>query len=78
MDTIEGENVMVHCDRRSDIIANRDLFYLQQFRNVVLTQHMAFYTDAAVRDMVRCGVEGIVRMAAGERYPTELTGGKAL
>lgn len=39
---------------------------------------MAFYTDAAVRDMVRCGVEGIVRMAAGERYPTELTGGKAL
>lgn len=73
MDTIEGEGGIVHRDRRSDIVANRDLFYLQQFRNVVLTQHMAFYTDAAVRSMVRCGVEDIVKMAQNEPYPTELT-----
>lgn len=73
MDTIEGEGGIVHRDRRSDIVANRDLFYLQQFRNVVLTQHMAFYTDAAVRSMVRCGVEGIVKMAQNKPYPTELT-----
>lgn len=74
MDTIEGENGIAHRDRRSDIVANRDLFYLQQFRNVILTQHMAFYTDAAVRSMVRCGVEGIVKMARGEPCATELTG----
>lgn len=72
MDTIEGETGMVHTDRRSDILANRDLFYLMQFSNVVITQHMAFYTEAAVRSMVECGIEGITKMAAGEHYPTEL------
>lgn len=72
MDTIEGETGMVHTDRRSDILANRDLFYLMQFSNVIITQHMAFYTDAAVRSMVQCGIEGIVKMASGETCETEL------
>lgn len=73
MDTVEGEKGVAHLDRRTDIIANRDLFYLMQFRNVIITQHMAFYTDAAVASMVECGIEGIVRMAqSDERYTTEL------
>ena len=72
MDTIEGETGMVHTDRRSDILANRDLFYLMQFSNVVITQHMAFYTEAAVRSMVECGIEGIAKMAADEHCATEL------
>ena len=45
MDTAEGEEGIIHCDRRSDIIANRNWFYLHQFRNVIMTQHMAFYTE---------------------------------
>ena len=44
-----------------------------QFGNVVITQHMAFYTDAAVNSMVECGVGGIVRMAAGNPCETEIT-----
>lgn len=72
MDTIEGESGVVHHDRRVDIVANRDLFYLQQFRNVVLTQHMAFYTDAAVASMARCGIRGLWEMANGEDCETEL------
>lgn len=27
--------------------------YLRQFRNVVMTQHMAFYTEEAVENMVQ-------------------------
>ena len=38
-----------------------------------MTQHMAFYTDAAVASMVACGIGGICQMAAGEDCPTELT-----
>ena len=53
---------------------NRNWFYLHQFRNVIMTQHMAFYTDAAVSSMVDCGIGGICQMAAGESCPTELTG----
>ncbi len=63
MDTVEGEEGIVHADRRVDIIPNRNWFYLHQFRNVIMTQHMAFYTEQAVESMVRCGVEGIIEMA---------------
>lgn len=74
MDTVEGEEGIVHEDRRTDIISNRNWFYLHQFRNVIMTQHMAFYTQQAVESMVRCGVEGIVQMAKTGTYPTMITG----
>lgn len=73
MDTVEGEEGIVHEDRRTDIISNRNWFYLHQFRNVIMTQHMAFYTEQAVDSMVRCGVEGIVKMAETGDYSTCLT-----
>ena len=72
MDTVEGEEGIVHEDRRTDIISNRNWFYLHQFRNVIMTQHMAFYTKEAVESMVRCGVEGIVQMAQTGMYVTML------
>lgn len=73
MDTLEGEEGIIHRDRRTDIIANRNWFYLHQFRNVIMTQHMAFYTEEAVESMVRCGVEGILQMAESGDCPTILT-----
>ena len=72
MDTTEGDEGIIHCDRRSDIIANRNWFYLHQFRNVIMTQHMAFYTEQAVDSMVQCGVEGLVKMAEEGSYKTML------
>lgn len=72
MDTVEGEAGIVHSDHRTDILANRNVFYLHQFRNVIMTQHMAFYTRQAVQSMVRCGVEGPVEMARTGKYPTRL------
>ena len=51
--------------RINDIIANRSMAYLRQFPNVILTQHMAFYTDVNTRSMVECGLKGIVDMAEG-------------
>ncbi len=72
MDTCEGDEGIIHEDHRTDILPNRNWFYLHQFRNVIMTQHMAFYTDAAVTSMVRCGIRGIWEMAQGERCETEL------
>ncbi|MBT1176192.1 hypothetical protein JS532_01235 [Bifidobacterium callimiconis] len=59
LDTVETEGDLIHRDRRTDILTNRGIAYLRQFPNVVMTQHMAFYTDAAVRSMVSCSVDGI-------------------
>ncbi|MEI3187518.1 MAG: hypothetical protein V8S27_06590 [Lachnospiraceae bacterium] len=43
LDTVKGEG-MTHEDHRIDILKNRNWFYLHQFRNVIFTPHMAFYT----------------------------------
>lgn len=72
MDTTEGEEGIIHEDHRSDMIANKNWFYLRQFKNVVMTQHMAFYTRQSVEMMVKCGVEGVVMMERTGSYRTAL------
>jgi lactate dehydrogenase-like 2-hydroxyacid dehydrogenase len=59
LDVFENETGIYHVDRRTEIIKNRDMAYLRQFPNVIMTQHMAFYTDSAVADMVACGVNSL-------------------
>ncbi|WP_160680118.1 D-isomer specific 2-hydroxyacid dehydrogenase family protein [Clostridium sp. C8-1-8] len=60
LDVFENEEGIYHLDRRTDIISNRDMAYLRQFPNVIMTQHMAFYTDAAVTSMVCSSVNSLV------------------
>jgi lactate dehydrogenase-like 2-hydroxyacid dehydrogenase len=60
LDVFENEAGIYHFDRRTEIIKNREMAYLRQFPNVIMTQHMAFYTDAAVQSMVNCGVTNLV------------------
>lgn len=72
LDVFEGEEGIIHVSHRDDVVADRDLAYLRQLKNVVWTPHMAFYTEDAVSQMVRCGVEGLVDMAAGRPCEREL------
>lgn len=62
MDCTEGEENFVHADHRTDILKNRNWFYLHQFRNVIMTQHMAFYTKDAVSEMVNNALDGLLQM----------------
>lgn len=66
LDVVEQEDGIYHRDLRTDIITNRDMAYLRQFPNVIMTQHMAFYTEEAVESMVRLGVENLVQCINGE------------
>ena len=72
LDVFDKEDGIYHENRRDDIISNRDMAYLRQFPNVIMTQHMAFYTDAAVQSMVFCGVEGLYTFAKTGHTETEL------
>ena len=72
LDCMEYEEDIVHRDLRTDILSNRDMAYLRQFKNVIHTQHMAFYTDSAVKSMVYCGVLGLIEMADGKDCATQL------
>lgn len=73
LDTVETEEGLIHIDHRNDILNNRGIHYLRQFPNVVMTQHMAFYTDKAVKSMVVNAIEGIVLMATNGTYKTMIT-----
>jgi D-lactate dehydrogenase len=72
LDVIEGESGIYHRDRRTDILQNKNMAYLRQFPNTVMTQHLAFYTDIAVASMVRCAFEGIGSFLAGQPCRTEI------
>lgn len=63
LDVIENEEGIYHKDRRTDILTNRQMAYIRQFPNVTMTQHIAFYTDAAVKSMVNCGIKSLISLA---------------
>ena len=65
MDVFEDEGGIYHENRMNDIISNRKMAYLRQFPNVLLTNHIAFYTDVDVDSMIEQGIANIVAMDRG-------------
>lgn len=72
MDVFEHEQGIYHADRKTDILKNKDMVYLRQFPNVVLTQHMAFYTEESIVSMVDCGIHSLLDMKEGRKTHLEL------
>lgn len=72
LDTVEEENGLYYLNRERDVIANRHRAVLGAFQNVILSPHMAFYTEQAVSDMVGKTVEAMVRLSEGEDSPLEV------
>ncbi len=72
MDVFEHEQGIYHANRKNDIIKNREMAYLRQFPNVVLTQHMAFYTEQSIISMVDTGIQGLLDMKNGVSTGFEL------
>lgn len=72
LDTVEEENGLYYLNREGDIIANRHRAVLGAFPNVILSPHMAFYTEQAVSDMVGKTVEAMVRLSRGEETELEV------
>lgn len=69
LDVIEDEFGMYYYDRKSDVLSKRDLYILRGFPNVIVTPHMAFYTDQAVSDMVKHSIESCMIRAEGKEDP---------
>lgn len=60
MDVFEGEDGIYHENRVVDILKNRDMAYLRQFPNVILTPHMAFYTQLSMDSMMEISVDSLI------------------
>lgn len=72
LDVIENEFGMYYYDKKSDILSKRELYVLRGFPNVIVTPHMAFYTDQAISDMVRHSIQSCCLEEAGERDPWQV------
>ena len=59
LDVVENEFGLYYNDLKSDILDNDSLMILRSMPNVIVTPHMAFYTDNAIRDMVGNSLKSI-------------------
>ncbi len=72
IDSIEGEENIIHIDHNYQVIKNRDLLTLKAYPNVVVTPHAAFFTDQVSYDMVHCSFEGLYDFLSGKPCPWKL------
>ncbi len=72
LDVFENEDEIYHHFLSTDIIKNRDMAYLRQFPNVVLTQHMAFFTDSAANEMIVNSINNIMDLYNNKTCKNEL------
>lgn len=72
LDVVEDEFQMYYFDRRSDVVGNRRLSILRDMPNVVVTPHMAFYTDRSVSDMVHNSILSCLYDSKGEKNPWQV------
>lgn len=52
LDVIENENGIFYNDLKERPLSNKELEILSSYTNVIITPHMAFHTDVAIKDMV--------------------------
>ena len=72
LDTIENEADLYYHDMSRQVLPNRDRAVLEAFPNVVVTPHMAFYTEEDVRQMVATTCGALLAFSRGEDSPYEV------
>lgn len=72
LDTLEGESPVFHHDLRGAISGLHELSILKDMPNVIVTHHVAFYTETAVRDMVTSSLKSCLLNFQGQPNPWEV------
>jgi D-specific alpha-keto acid dehydrogenase len=65
LDVVEGEEGIFYADCRDQHIDNDALLALQRLPNVLISPHMAFYTDHALQDVVENSLTNCVDFQKG-------------
>ena len=65
LDTFEGETGLYYLNKESERLDNDNMALLKSFPNVILSPHMAFYTEQAVSDMVENSIKGLLGFENG-------------
>ncbi|MCR5778206.1 MAG: lactate dehydrogenase [Lachnospiraceae bacterium] len=69
LDTFENEKGLYYLSYQDKVLNNKDFHLLSGMPNVMLSPHMAFYTDEAVSDMVANSVKGLLSAVNNEESP---------
>lgn len=72
LDTIENEAGMYYLDCRGKDLNHPEKAALEAMPNVIVTSHMAFYTEEDVRHMVESTTRALIDFANGETPPNEV------
>lgn len=74
LDTFEGEETVAAADRRKKGLADQPLIQeLHEMDNVILTPHIAFFTNLAVKNMVDISLDDVMMILNGKKSPHEVT-----
>lgn len=73
LDVLENETHIYYKDLKGQVLDNRALAILSSFPNVIVTPHMAFYTNQAVSDMVEYSLLSCTLFEKGEENPWEVS-----
>ncbi|MFD2420225.1 D-isomer specific 2-hydroxyacid dehydrogenase family protein [Amycolatopsis pigmentata] len=68
LDVVEGEEGIFYADRRNKPIESKLLLRLQQMPNVLISPHIAYYTDRALSDMVENSIINCLKFESGRRH----------
>lgn len=69
LDVVEHESGLYYFDRMGEPLGNLRLAILRSYPNVIVTSHMAFYTDEAVANMAENSILGAKRYIEGGENP---------
>ncbi|KYH30440.1 D-specific alpha-keto acid dehydrogenase [Clostridium tepidiprofundi DSM 19306] len=67
LDVIENETGLFYENYRGKPLANKEIALLNSFSNVIITPHMAFYTEQAVREMVNNSIRSCIQFEKNSR-----------
>lgn len=72
LDVVENEFGLYYYDLKAQVVDNRELMLLRGFPNVIVTPHMAFYTDQAIDDMVHHSIKSCWLIENGRENPWQV------
>lgn len=66
LDTVEGEAALFNQDHADDVLQDPLIAQLMQMPNVIITPHVGFYTNLAVKNMVDISLDDVLAIVQGE------------
>lgn len=72
LDVVENDRYIYYRDQKGVLLKNREMAILEHMPNVLMSPHMAFYTEEAVSDMVRNSLLSCKNFMEGKPYEGKL------